>query len=290
MRAENKSAYTKCESITKENASNFYYAFRTLPTEKRLAIYATYAFCRLCDDIADGEQPVNQKRKLLNQVRTDLLKKNSGTISDPVFIALHDTMSTFNIPISYFEQLIDGVEMDLTIDHYSNFEDLRKYCYKVASVVGLICIEIFSYSNPKARSYAIDLGIGMQITNILRDIREDFSNGRIYLPMNELDQFRYSKHDLSSNIMNEPFRNLLAFQIDRARSYFDSGINLIPLVSPNSRVCLSMLHGVYSRILDRIESNDYDIYTKRIGLKTSEKIFLMTKIWGLNIFKKTKLF
>ena len=226
----------------------------------------------------------------MNQVRTDLLKKNSGTISDPVFIALHDTMSTFNIPISYFEELIDGVEMDLTIDHYANFEDLRKYCYKVASVVGLICIEIFSYSNPKARRYAIDLGIGMQITNILRDIREDFSNGRIYLPMNELDQFRYSKHDLSSNIINEPFRNLLAFQIDRARSYFDSGINLIPLVSPNSRVCLSMLHGVYNRILDRIDSNDYDIYTKRIGLKTSEKIFLMTKIWGLNIVKKTKLF
>ena len=118
MRAENKSAYSKCESITKENASNFYYAFRTLPTEKRLAIYATYAFCRLCDDIADGEQPVNQKRKLLNQVRTDLLKKNSGTISDPVFIALHDTMSTFNIPISYFEELIDRKSTRLNSSHW----------------------------------------------------------------------------------------------------------------------------------------------------------------------------
>lgn len=290
MRVEIKSAYSKCESITKENASNFYYAFRTLPKKKRLAIYATYAFCRLCDDIADGNLPLTQKKNLLIQVRTDLLNKKSGLVSDPVFIALYDTISTFNIPRSYFEQVIDGVEMDLTINRYTTFEDLRTYCYRVASVVGLISIEIFGYTNPKARRYAIDLGIGMQLTNILRDIREDFTNGRIYLPMDELERFKYSKHDLNDNIINESFKNLLAFQIDRARSYFDSGTNLIPLVSPSSKVCLSMLHGVYSRILDRIESNDYDIYTKRIGLKTSEKIFLMLKIWSLNIVNKTKSF
>lgn len=290
MRVEIKSAYSKCESITKENASNFYYAFRTLPKKKRLAIYATYAFCRLCDDIADGNLPLTQKKNLLIQVRTDLLNKKSGLVSDPVFIALYDTISTFNIPRSYFEQVIDGVEMDLTINRYTTFEDLRTYCYRVASVVGLISIEIFGYTNPKSRRYAIDLGIGMQLTNILRDIREDFTNGRIYLPMDELERFKYSKHDLNDNIINESFKNLLAFQIDRARSYFDSGTNLIPLVSPSSKVCLSMLHGVYSRILDRIESNDYDIYTKRIGLKTSEKIFLMLKIWSLNIVNKTKSF
>ena len=186
-------AYEHCRHVAKEQARNFYYAFRTLPAHKRRAIYAVYAFCRYCDDIADEPLPADERPRRFGLVREMLSSFDSGDAADPLFAALQDASRTFEIPASYYSEIVDGVEMDLTWTRFRDFDELRAYCYKVASVVGLICVEIFGYKDARAREYAVDLGIAMQLTNILRDIREDADRGRIYIPQDELERFGYSE-------------------------------------------------------------------------------------------------
>jgi phytoene synthase len=280
MATELQTAYQYCQQVAREHAKNFYYAFRTLPSEKRQAIYAAYAFCRLCDDIADEEQPVEDKMTRFAETRDLLAKSFHEVPNDPIFTALKDAIDTFHIPQSYFEEVIDGVEMDLDITRFQTFDNLREYCYKVASVVGLVCIEVFGYNDPKAREYAIDLGIAMQLTNILRDVREDAERGRIYIPLEEIEQFGYSEHELMNGIVNDAFRELMSYQAQRAREYFARGKLLIPMVSPESRPCLGVLHGVYSSVLDRIEESGYNVFERRIGLSAGEKVFLMLRLWA----------
>ena len=301
-------AYDHCQRITKEYAQNFYYAFRTLPARKRRAIYAAYAFCRACDDIADEDLPLDEKRRLFAQTRQSLLRSqrrspplsgegdgngdlpamdapgsrlagDSGS-GDLVFTALGDMCRSFGIPQHYFGEVIEGVEMDLARTRFRDFNELRAYCYKVASVVGLICIEVFGYDDPRAKEYAVDLGIAMQLTNILRDVKEDADRGRIYIPLDEMASSGYSERELMDGVVNDAFRDLMKLQVDRARRYFDSGKRLIPLLSPAARACPAVLHGVYSTILSRIESSGFDVFERRIGLSKARKLFIMARLWA----------
>ena len=176
MTSELEQAYEHCRRVAKDRAKNFYYAFRTLPSAKRRAIYATYAFCRYCDDLADDTLPVEEKHRLLAETRGRLHDSSHG-LEDPVFMALRGASETFGIPLRYLEEVIDGVETDLTVSRFQDFDHLRDYCYKVASTVGLICIEVFGYVDPAAKEYAVDLGIAMQLTNVMRDLKEDADRG-----------------------------------------------------------------------------------------------------------------
>ncbi len=275
-----KQAYAECRRITKENAKNFYYAFIALPLEKRSAIYAVYSFCRFCDDAVDEPSlPMDEKLNRLANIRESLRNASSTGNANPVFMALADTIAKHQIPLSYFEEVIKGVEMDLTINRYNTFEDLRTYCYRVASAVGLICVEIYGYRESKVRGYAVDLGLAMQLTNIIRDVQEDLGQDRIYLPLDELDRFGYSEEDLKAGIVNEAFRNLMTFQAWRARRHFQSGLQLMPHLSLRSRTSPAVLAALYQRILDRIEATGFNVFDGRMSLNTREKYLLTATTW-----------
>ena len=283
MSEELDQAYKHCRRITRARAKNFYYAISTLPPRKRRAIYATYAFCRACDDIADGDGSVEDKKNMLGRTRELLHRSRSGFVQDPVFTALRDATTTYDIPPRYFDEIIDGVEMDLTWTRFESFDQLRAYCYRVASAVGLICIEVFGYSGPTAVEYAVDLGLAMQLTNIIRDVKEDAGRGRIYIPLDEIESFGYSEQELMEGVVNDAFRDLMKFQVDRAREFYDSGRRLVPLISPASRPCVSVLQATYGRILERVESSDFDVFQRRIGLSQREKLLLTAKLWAASL-------
>ena len=282
---ELKEAYQQCRLITRREAKNFYFAFITLPPKKRRAIYATYAFCRLCDDAADKPLHRNEKLASLQALRKNLSLMGLSDITElsteqnPVFSALAHASATFQIPPSYFDEVVSGVEMDLTQNRYQNFEDLRSYCYRVASVVGLICIQIFGYRHPSATEYAIDLGLAMQLTNILRDAKEDLERDRVYIPLEEMASFGYSVEELNGGVMNEAFHELMAFQTSRAREYFQSGLRLLPLLSTRSRACPAVLAALYLRILHRIESSNFNVFDGKVGLSRREKLFIAAQTW-----------
>ena len=205
-------AYEECRLITRREAKNFYYAFVTLPPKKRRAIYAAYAFCRLCDDSVDQDVPISEKLRLLDELRERLSATYSGNANGPVFTALAHAIDIYEIPEEYFQEVVSGVEMDLTKSRYQDFDELRTYCYRVASVVGLICIQIFGYSNVRAKEYAVDLGLAMQLTNILRDIKEDMDRDRVYLPLNEMEDYGCSIEDMAEGVVNQPFLDFMSFQ------------------------------------------------------------------------------
>ena len=279
MARELDQAYEYCRRLTKERAKNFYYAFVTLPGRKRRAIYAAYAFCRLCDDATDDFTDAEEKQRLVAEQREGLAKTYAGAPEGQVFLAMEDAINTYHIPMEYLEDVINGVEMDISKTRYSTFEELREYCYRVASSVGLICIEIFGYEDPSARDYAVDLGLAMQLTNILRDVEEDIGRDRVYIPQEDLDRFGCSEEDIFLKRINDSFRGLMRFQVERARDYFTRGKRLLPLLSAGSRACPAVLHGTYSRLLDRIEASGYNVFGRRISLSTREKLVLMARLW-----------
>lgn len=269
------SAYQHCQALTKREAKNFYYGFFLLSRPRRMAIYSAYAFARQCDDIADQELPVNEKADLLAAYRRDLDRCLQGQCEDDVFVALHHAIHTYNIPPQYFHQLIDGVEMDITINRYATFQDLYRYCYHVAAVIGLISIEIFGYEDgEEARAYALDLGVALQLTNILRDIQEDAARGRIYLPQDELARCGYTEEQLLRGEVTPALRELILFQAARARQYYERGLRLLPLLSRRSRACVSVMAGIYSRLLDDIEREPEVVYKRRVSLSTGRKLTL----------------
>ena len=277
-------AYEWCRGLTRREAKNFYYAFITLPPAKRRAIYATYAFCRLCDDAADEDDPLHSKLELLQGLRQQLGSMFSDQpLADgdlgPVFRALAHSSATYGIDQGLFQNIITGVESDLTAKRYEDFEELRTYCYHVASAVGLICIEIFGYTDPRAREYAIDLGLAMQLTNIVRDVKEDLGRDRVYLPQEDLDRFGYSEERLFAGEVDDSFRELMRFQVERARSYFQSGLRLLPLLSPRARSCPAVMAGIYMRILDRAEASGFNVFNRRPSLSKREKLFVMAQVW-----------
>ena len=276
-------AYDLCQRITKAEAKNFYYAFRTLPAVKRRAIYAAYAFCRLCDDISDEDMPREERLDGFRGVRASLAQARQGRYEEPIYAALGDAATQFGIPWEHFDEIVAGVEMDLDISRYESFDDLREYCHKVASVVGLVSIEIFGYeAHPEVETYAVDLGLAMQLTNILRDIKEDAARDRVYLPQDELRRFGCSEADLTNGVVNGPFRELMRFQVERARDCFESGRKLIPLLELDARACTAVLSGVYGSILDRIEAADYDVFSRPVSLSTGEKLMTMAKLWAMS--------
>ena len=194
-------------------------------------------------------------------------------------MALADVAQTYDIPKEYFQEVILGVESDLVKDRFHNFEELKEYCYRVASVVGLICLQIFGYEDDAAKEYAVDLGLAMQLTNIIRDIREDLDMGRVYLPQDELNRFGYTEEDLKNGVRNEAFLELMRFQSQRAREYFDQGLKLLPYLSKRSRACPAVLGALYSKVLDRIEVSGYDVLESRVSLSKAEKIAITAKTW-----------
>jgi len=276
--------YAYCRAITRREAKNFYYGFVALPPARRQAIYAAYAFCRQCDDAVDEAGSFDEKIARLNAMRRRLQACYDGTPDDLILLALRDAATRYCIPRAYFEALIDGMEMDVRKQRYATFEDLRTYCYRAASVIGLICIEIFGYQDPRAKIFATDLGIAMQLTNIIRDVREDAERGRIYLPLDELAQFGCTEEQILRLEDSEQLRSLLHFQAERARKYYTSGVRLLPLLPWRSRMCTAVLQGLYTEILNRIQAADYDVLSGRISLSAGEKLSLMTRLWIWSTF------
>ena len=272
-------AYDHCRRVTRDAAGNFYYAFVTLPRLRRRAMYAAYAFCRLCDDLADDDLPIEQKREQLAGVETKLLQAKDGNTDGPVFEALAHAVQDYGIPWEDLTEIARGVEMDLTVSRYDTFEELSTYCYRVASVVGLVCIQICGYTDVRAREYAIDLGMAMQLTNILRDIREDGELGRIYLPREDLERFGYSEEELLRGEVNDRFRSLMEFEVARAREYFTRGKQLLKLLPIRTRAFPAVLGGLYGRVLDRIEDRQYNVFDSRVSLSTKVKIALAVRLW-----------
>ena len=288
-------AYGHCQRVARARAKNFYYAFRMLPAPKRRAIYAAYAVCRLWDDIADGDMPTERKRALFAETRRELASAfadGAGYAGDsPEFAALSHAARAYKMPPRCFEAILDGVESDLTTSRYADFDELREYCRKVASAVGLICISVFGYEDPSAERHAEDMGIALQLTNVLRDIKEDAERDRIYIPQDDLARFGYSESDLARGAVNDEFRALMAFQVARARSYYERSRPLFDLVSPETRACLRVLHAAYGAILDRIEQGGYDVYSRRVGLSGRQKFAIAARLWigtlpGMRLFRR----
>jgi phytoene synthase len=278
-------SYRYAARLTRAKARNFAYSFWFLSPERRRAIAAVYAYSRRLDDCVDaaveGCLDREEARRGLDRLRA-LLQSEEG---DPLGPALADTIRRFSIPLAPFHDLIAGMEMDLEVDRYATFEELRGYCYRAASTVGLICIEIFGNDGAAARPPAIDLGIAMQLTNVLRDIPEDLRRGRIYLPREDLARFGYSEEDLARQVVNGAFQALMAFQVSRARDYFARAAGLLSHLKPESRRCPALLASFYLAILDRIERANHDVFLRRPRLSLGRKLALA----GTQIFRSPTL-
>lgn len=266
------SAYKECARLTRAASSNFYVAFLSLPYELRRAIYATYAFCRLCDDIVDEPIADSDPGAELDDVGSALDGARSAKFAEsPIFVALDDAIPRFGLDKQHYVDVIDGCRMDIDKQRYESFDELRVYCRRVASAVGIICISIFGYSDRRAIDYADDLGIAFQLTNILRDVREDYANGRVYLPQAEMQAFGVVEADFVDDQPTDNLRELIRFQLERARGFYESGERVIPLAI-RGRQCLELMSGFYFRILEKIEENDADVLSRRVSLSTAEKL------------------
>ena len=271
-----------CSAITKSSGSNFYYSFLFLSKPKRQAMYTVYAFCHAVDDAVDDPGPGNDPQEQLENWRKELNEAYHGHPTHAVTISLSEHARQLDIPQEYFEELISGMEMDLTMTRYQTFEDLSRYCYRVASVVGLICLKIFGTSSPQARDYAIALGKAFQLTNIVRDLKSDAGRGRIYLPLEELAQFHCEESDILETRYTPALRNLLQFQCTRARNFYATAHNILTTLPATDRKALTpaeIMRGVYSRILDHIESSDYQVFGPRISLPPSQRLMIACGIW-----------
>ena len=318
-------AYAICKDITKAASTSFLRSFRHLPLEKRNAVYALYAFCRRVDDIADGdwlpdlsgigpeemsdldartvdrsvilsidkqsegsnpEPDHSLKLRALIHFRDMLTRAHEGhSVSDPIFVALKDTFNRFPIRVSDLHQLIDGMEDDLYPTNYRSFEDLRGYCYKVASTVGLALIEIYGYENPDAREHAEEMGIFLQMVNILRDIQEDLGRGRVYLPKDELELFGISNEDLYDSDLptSRRWKEFMRHYISRVRTHQKNAVRLLPLIESDSRSSPSIMASVYAEVLDEAERRNGDVLSRRLGLGFMKKMsfaFSTLMVWS----------
>jgi 15-cis-phytoene synthase len=267
-------AYAWCESITRQQARNFYYGIRLLPTGKRNALCAVYALARIVDDIGDGELDAEAKLIGLAEIRRSLADLDRS--ADPVFVAVADAARRFPIPLGAFEELLDGVEMDVTGRQYVRFDDLVEYCRCVAGSVGRLCLGVFGSRppDPRASTYADELGIALQQTNILRDIREDLLNGRTYLPKEDLDRFGVELVVGEDGRLNDPDGRLTALihdSVGRARRWYGLGERLVPLLDRRSAASCTAMSGIYRRLLDRIDDDPSEVFDKRLSLTGWQK-------------------
>ena len=269
------------KDIAKTSKSSFYYAFNLLPNEKRDAMNTVYAFCRQTDDIVDQENlPDDIKYEKLHKWTYELGKALYGHSEYVLLNKLGKTISQFNIPLEPFFELLKGMEMDLQKNRYLTFEDLKLYCYRVASTVGLMCIEIFGYKHKSAKDFAVDLGIALQLTNILRDVKKDSQNGRIYLPQEELQKFNYSEKEILSQNYNENFKNLMSYQVQRAENYFEHATHDLNLDDKYSMFAARAMQHIYHKILEKIIAADYDVYHKNIKVTKIEKVGISIGVWA----------
>jgi 15-cis-phytoene synthase len=269
--------------LEKNKRSNFYYSFFLLPKPKREAINVVYAWCRSVDDIVDEEESLKRKYVRLRQWSREFESAIQGTSRYPMLNRLSQIIQRFNIPLNHFYELIKGMEMDLVKTRYSTFDDLQEYCYRAASTVGLICTQIFGYKNEGAKEYAINLGIALQLTNILRDIKADAKKGRIYIPLEDMEAFGYSEAELFANIYNANFVKLMKFECDRARSFFKLALTHLSEEDKPLFIAAQIMEAIYFRILQDIERARYNVFEKRIRLSGIRKFFITAEVWWKNI-------
>ena len=272
-------AYARCEAVTSEHSRTFHLASALLPREKQRGARALYAFCRVCDDIVDeraiGSDPIAE----LNQWRERSLQPDSSDAS--VALAWADTRARFNIPWQYAEQLMEGVARDLEQTRYVTFDSLVDYCYGVASTVGLMAMHIVGFSSLEAIPYAVRLGVALQLTNILRDVAEDWRAGRLYLPLEELAEFGLSEADIAAGRVDARWQDFMRFQIDRTRLLYDEALPGIALLDRNGRFAIAAAADLYRRILDDIEAHDFDVFTRRAHLTGWQKVRRLPGIWQM---------
>jgi len=309
-------AFAFCHILTRKEAGNFYHAFKYLPEDKLRAIDSYYAFCRRADDIADGDyvdvfpgslgaddEEAVEYRRSLEELTGDksvldaptyrdklaqlffYRKKlstayNSHSSTDPIFMALKDSVTRFDVPKEYLDDMISGMEDDLYTNRYRTFEDLYRYCYKVASTVGLVCIEIYGYDDPRAKEYAESWGIFMQLTNILRDVQEDALDNRVYLPLDELARHGIKVTELAGDLSNDKrWHAFVTDYIERAESYREKGLKLLPLLDRKSRYSPAAMMAFYSSILKKIKKKDGDVFHGTIKLTKTEKMVLAAIVY-----------
>jgi 15-cis-phytoene synthase len=275
-------AQTYCETVTKRSGSNFYYSFLFLPRARREAMYAVYAFCKEVDGAVDDAPPGSDPRVRLSRWCDELEAAYHGTPSHPVTVGLAAHVRRLGIPQPYFHDLLSGVEMDLSTTRYATFDELSLYCYRVASVVGLICLHIFGVNSAGARQYAIDLGLAFQLTNILRDLGTDADRGRIYLPQEDLARYQYSEPDLLARTYSSRFIELMKWECARTHEYYRKARQHAESLSASDRRLLTVaeiMRGVYVRILGRIERSNYRVYEKRVSLAPSYRLAIAAGVW-----------
>jgi len=269
------------KEIAKKSKSSFYYAFNLLPAEQRDAMNTVYAFCRQTDDIIDeGSIPDVVKFDKLRKWRIELERSLDGHSDYPLINKLSKTIQNFKIPLEPFFDLIKGMEMDLQKKRYLTFNDLQTYCYNVASTVGLMCIEIFGYRHNSAKDFAINLGIALQLTNILRDVKNDAEKGRIYLPKEDLVKFGYHESDVFNNIYNDNFQRMMKYQVERAREYFNAATACLNREDKKAMFAARAMQHIYYRMLNKIVDADYNVYQKKIRISTAKKVGISLGVWA----------
>jgi 15-cis-phytoene synthase len=264
------------ERITRQSKSNLALAFVALGRERRRDITTFYAFCRLIDDIADSSEfTIEEKSRRLMEWRASLRAAEPN--EPPLAVEMRALIAKYSITLEMLEEIIAGVEMDLSISEYATFEALRVYCYRVASAVGLVSVEIFGYLNPACRQYAIELGLALQMTNLLRDVGKDLSNGRIYLPQEDLARFGYSAQELRGQVYNEHFVQLMRFEAERAEQFFGKAKASLPEEDRHSMVAAEIMSAIYFALLKRMEADRFRVFDRHYKLSNAAKLFHISR-------------
>jgi phytoene synthase len=272
-------SHSPTRRLTNATATNFYYSFVFLPAEKRRAIEAVYHFARRGDDITDGNLSPVDAAKAIADYRAALDECVAGRGATPELQTLAESIARFKIPRQPFDDLILGLEMDLSGTKYATFEELALYCYRVASTIGLISIEIFGYRNPSARDYGVNLGRALQMVNILRDLESDARRGRLYLPQEDLDRFGIRPGEIREGRYSDPFIELMQFECDRARSYFDRARELLAPEDRRSMVAAEIMGAIYWRVLGRIRERRYNVFGERVRLPRPLKFWTALSVY-----------
>jgi len=263
-----------CQDKAAKSGSSFYYSFLFLPAMQKQAIIALYAFCREVDDVVDECSDPGLASNKLEWWRSEINNLFSGNPNHPVTQALKTSIENYNLPQEYFIEIIDGMAMDLEQFTYASFKDLSLYCYRVASVVGLMAAEIFGYEDRQTLKYAHNLGMAFQLTNILRDVAEDAARGRIYIPQDELQKFKVSQEDILNHQMTDNARQLMAFQAQRANEYYQKAFDLLPESDRYSQRCGIIMSAIYQATLKEIENDNFRVLDQRISLTPVRKLWI----------------
>jgi len=266
--------------LTRRSRSNFFFAFLCLPRAQREAIFAVYAFCRIVDDAVDLGSDREEQRRQLEEWREEIARVYEGVPRHPAAERLQEAVRRFSIPRAVLLEIIAGVEMDLDHAGYETFDALYPYCYRVASAVGLCCIEIFGYTDPRARDYAVDLGIALQLTNILRDVQADARGGRVYLPQEDLRRFGVTADDLAEGRYTEGFVELMRFEAARARRYYERAWAALPPADGRRLFAAEIMGRTYYALLAAIEARRFDVFGRRVSLSTARRIWIALACWA----------